>query len=246
MRPRPAGFVPRTVALLDDIERRLALHIENIRHLDSAGYRRRLPSGGYCWQPGVIEWTQRAFDVAITGEGFFKLKRHDGTSAYTRHGHLLLDASGRLTAPSGEPIATGFVIPQNTIAIGIGEDGTVSVSTTDAPDGPRDLGRLTLTRFPNPDGLRAISPTTFVATAAAGESIEGNPGENGLGEVQQNFLERSNVERTPELVAIHELTQRWRWISQVVGVDAGVQLDPPGIAKFELERSLTDAAVERR
>ncbi|MCA8972581.1 MAG: hypothetical protein KDC95_22530 [Planctomycetes bacterium] len=246
MRSRPAGSVTRAVEILDDIERRLALHLENVRHLDTPGYRRQLPSGSRCWQAGVIERTQRPLDIAISGEGFFSLTRHDGTSAYTRNGHFLLDPNGRLTAPSGDPLAPGFVIPQNTVAIGIGVDGTFSITTTDAPDCPQVLGRLTLTRFPNADGLRAISPTTFVATAAAGRSIEGKPGENGLGEVQQNFLERSNVEPTPELVAIHELTQRWRWISQMVGIDAGVQLDPPGVAQFELERSLTDAAAPRR
>ncbi len=154
------------------------------------------------FQKGVLEGTQRPFDVAITGDGFFKVTLPSGRTGYTRDGHLLLDANGRLTTPSGNPLDPEIVIPQNTVALGIGTDGTVTITTSDAPDITQDLGRLTLVRFINPAGLEKSGGNIYLATAAAGTAIEGNPGENGLGEIQQNFLERSNVEVVNELVSL--------------------------------------------
>lgn len=154
------------------------------------------------FQAGVLEGTQRPLDVAITGDGFFKVTQASGRTAYTRDGHLLLDANGRLTTPSGNPLDPEIIIPQNAIAIGIGTDGSVTVTTADAPDVTQTLGQIQLVRFVNPSGLDKVGGNLYQATAAAGTAIEGTPGDNGLGTMQQNFLERSNVEVVNELVSL--------------------------------------------
>ncbi|MEE9125734.1 MAG: flagellar basal body rod C-terminal domain-containing protein, partial [Planctomycetota bacterium] len=41
-----------------------------------------------------------------------------------------------------------------------------------------------------------------VETAASGNAIEATPGDQGLGTLRQNFLERSNVEIVSELVSL--------------------------------------------
>ncbi len=42
----------------------------------------------------------------------------------------------------------------------------------------------------------------MLETAASGDAIEATPGDQGLGTLRQNFLERSNVEIVNELVSL--------------------------------------------
>ncbi len=62
------------------------------------------------------------------------------------------------------------------------------------------LGRVALTYFANPQGLRQTGGASFRAAAESGEPDYQVPGENGLGQLQSGMLERSNVDLTEELV----------------------------------------------
>jgi flagellar basal-body rod protein FlgG len=75
------------------------------------------------FENGVLEGTHRSLDVAITGQGFFRVTLPDGTTAYTRDGHFQIDADSRLTTTSGYVIEPEIQIPSDVITIGIGEDG---------------------------------------------------------------------------------------------------------------------------
>src|SRR3984885_12798225 len=50
---------------------------------------------------GSLTQTGNAFDLAITGEGFFKIQLPDGTFSYTRDGSFMLDGTGRMVTPQG-------------------------------------------------------------------------------------------------------------------------------------------------
>jgi flagellar basal-body rod protein FlgG len=152
------------------------------------------------FENGVLEGTHRSLDVAITGQGFFRVTLPDGTTAYTRDGHFQIDADSRLTTTSGYVIEPEIQIPSDVITIGIGEDGQVTVTQASSPDVATPLGQLELTRFVNPSGLNQIGGNLYLASEAAGTSINDNPGSQGMGQLQQNFLERSNVEVVSELV----------------------------------------------
>jgi len=151
---------------------------------------------------GVLEGTQRSLDVAITGPGFYKILLPNGQTAYTRDGHFQLDATGKITTVSGYPLDPEIQIPQDTIAIGIGTKGEITIQQASTPDVTVSLGQIQLARFTNPSGLESRGGNLFFATAASGVPQEANPGDNGLGELQQNFLERSNVEVVSELVSL--------------------------------------------
>ncbi len=154
------------------------------------------------FQAGVLEGTQRSLDVAITGDGFFKVLLANGTEAFTRDGHFQLDANGRLVSVSGHPLQPEIVIPQDTIGIGIGTNGEVTVQQAASPDVTTTLGRLQLTRFINPAGLEKQGNNLYLRTSAAGTGVEAPPGSSGIGSLQQSFLERSNVEVVSELVSL--------------------------------------------
>src|SRR3981081_1339829 len=60
---------------------------------------------------GTLSPTGNELDVAIRGEGFFKIQMPDGTFAYTRDGTFQMDAQGRIVTPQGNPVQ-----PTNSIA----------------------------------------------------------------------------------------------------------------------------------
>src|SRR6185503_15206202 len=50
---------------------------------------------------GTITQTSKDYDVAIRGDGFFKILMPDGRTAYTRDGSFELDAQGRIVTAQG-------------------------------------------------------------------------------------------------------------------------------------------------
>lgn len=150
---------------------------------------------------GELENTDNPLDVAIQGDGFFQVRGGDGATYYTRDGSFRLDASGNLVNANGMLLEPNITIPADAKSIQIGQDGTVSVmqpgSTT-----PTQVGQIQLARFVNPAGLSSEGGNLYSETAASGSATVGTPGENGLGQLEQGFLERSNVQMVHELVKL--------------------------------------------
>ena len=61
--------------------------------------------------------------------------------------------------------------------------------------------------FVNPAGLQAIGGNLFIETGASGTAQSNTPGQNGLGVLNQGFVETSNVNVVEELVNMIQ-TQR--------------------------------------
>ncbi|MBW3539800.1 MAG: flagellar basal-body rod protein FlgG [Planctomycetes bacterium] len=151
---------------------------------------------------GVLENTGNPLDVAIEGDGFFRILLPNGEFRYTRDGSFRIDSEGQLVTADGFFIQPPITLPNDTISVTIGTDGTVSVVSAGAPDTAVVVGNLTLVRFVNPAGLRAEGRNLFSQTEASGPPIESTPGQDGLGFLQQGFLERSNVEVVSELIQL--------------------------------------------
>ncbi len=151
------------------------------------------------FQQGDFVSTGNSLDLVIEGDGFFQILTPDGEIAYTRAGAFKLDSEGRIVNSDGYPLEPSITIPSDTLEITIASDGTVSVlqagSTT-----PTNVGQIELARFINPGGLKAIGKNLFVPTGASGDPITGTPGSEGLGTINQGFLEMSNVNVVEEMV----------------------------------------------
>ena len=150
---------------------------------------------------GAIQVTGNPLDLAIEGDGFFKVLLPDGTVAYTRDGALKIDVQGRLVTSDGYPLEPEIIIPQDAQTITIGKDGTVSVLRAGQTT-PDEVGQIQLARFINPSGLQHLGQNLYKPTAASGDPVEGAPGEQGFGTVAQNMLEMSNVQIVDEMVAM--------------------------------------------
>ncbi len=155
---------------------------------------------------GNLQQSSNTFDVAIKGNGFYNIQMPDGTTGYTRDGAFQVSSTGQLVTNNGYTVQPGITIPANAQQVTITADGTVNV-TVPGSTAPVVAGQLQLSSFINPAGLEARGQNLFTETAASGTPNTGTPGSNGLGSVQQGFLETSNVNVVEELVSMIQ-TQR--------------------------------------
>src|SRR4051794_34984237 len=68
---------------------------------------------------GTLSPTGNDLDVAIRGEGFFKVQQPDGSFAYTRDGSFQMDQQGRIVTAQGNVVQPGITIPPNASSITI-------------------------------------------------------------------------------------------------------------------------------
>jgi flagellar basal-body rod protein FlgG len=147
---------------------------------------------------GNLMPTSKTYDVAIRGEGLFKVLMPDGRTTYSRDGSFELDAQGRLVTAQGYVIQPGITIPQNAADVMINQQGQVSV-TLPGSTSPSTVGQLELTRFVNKAGMQAIGDNLFLETPASGPPQNGTPGSEGFGTLLQGNLEQANVEAVSEI-----------------------------------------------
>jgi flagellar basal-body rod protein FlgG len=147
---------------------------------------------------GTLLPTGNTFDLAIRGEGLFKIQMPDGTFTYTRDGSFQMDAQGRIVTPQGYVVQPGITIPQNSTAITINAQGQVSALASGTTT-PALLGQITLTRFVNKAGLQSVGDNLFVESPASGTPQDTTPATDGVGDLQQGNLEQANVEAVTEI-----------------------------------------------
>lgn len=153
------------------------------------------------WEQGAMVLTQRPFDLAIDGKGFFQIELPEGEMAYTRAGSFSLDAAGRLVTAAGYHLSAPFTLegvrPET---ITVTPEGLVSA--LDESGAPVELGTLHLHYFINPEGLNQSRGCLFLETEVSGPPAEGAPGQNGLGRLRQCCLEQSTVSLAREMTLL--------------------------------------------
>jgi flagellar basal-body rod protein FlgG len=106
--------------------------------------------------------------------------------------------NGELVTASGYYLEPAITIPTDAIAVNIGTDGGVNVTTSSGSQSV--VGNIQLARFPNPSGLSSEGDNLLAQTEASGSPLTGTAGENGFGQIRATFLEKSNVQMITELV----------------------------------------------
>ena len=164
------------------------------------GHGSRAVATSRVFTTGELTQTGEKLDVAIAGDGFFQVQLPDGSQAFTRDGAFKLSSSGNVVNSDGLQVIGGFPpFPAETTGITISPTGEISVTTS---KGTSPAGRVTVTRFANPAGLDALGRNLYKESPASGPPETGNPGENGFGELQQGYLEMSNVKVVEEMVKL--------------------------------------------
>ena len=163
---------------------------------------------------GVVSPTQRPYDLAIRGEGYFAV-RMDNRTAYTRDGRFSINADGAIVTQDGRMVEPGLTIPANATAFTVNASGLVQVTLANQSQ-PQTIGQLQVTRFINPAGLESIGDNLFVATEASGSGSQTNPGQDGAGQIEQAALESSNVEPVTEIASLIAAQRAYEMNSKVV------------------------------
>jgi flagellar basal-body rod protein FlgG len=164
---------------------------------------------------GTLTQTQNQLDVAIEGNGFFVVQQADGTLAYTRAGTLQTDGTGRIVTNEGLPLDPPLTVPPNSTGVSIAANGKVT-ATVSGEQNPVELGTISIAAFVNPAGLRATGHNLFMPTAASGEAIIGNPGEDGRGTLMQGATEQSNVDIVEEMIGLISAQRAYEINSKVI------------------------------
>ncbi|ADZ69965.1 flagellar basal-body rod protein FlgG [Polymorphum gilvum] len=162
---------------------------------------------------GTIEQTGKDMDVAIRGEGFFQIQLPDGTTAYTRDGSFERDANGTLVTIDGYTLDPGIVIPNDARDLTISANGTVQAVVGVAT---QQFGQIQLARFVNKSGLEAIGDNLYLETEASGQPQVGIPGEEGYGDLQQSYLEMSNVDAVSEISDLIAAQRAYEMNSRII------------------------------
>lgn len=161
----------------------------------------RIVSTAKLFTQGDMEETGRDLDISIQGRGFFAVSLPDGTAAYTRDGSFGLDGARRLVTPDGHPLADNITLPANTSSVSVAPDGKVYAKVGNASQAT-EVGQIQLVSFANAPGLRNIGGNLFAETVSSGSPSKHVPGQDGMGQVKQGYIERSNVDVVAELVRL--------------------------------------------
>jgi flagellar basal-body rod protein FlgG len=167
------------------------------------------------YMQGGLNNTGNSLDVAINGRGFFQVLMPDGSFAYTRDGSFKMSAEGEVVTASGYKVQPGITIPSGAQSISIGADGVVSAQLA-GQSAPTQIGTLQLTDFVNPAGLQPRGENLLSESAASGPAQSSTPGLNGLGSLQEGFLEGSNVNVVEELVTMIETQRAYEMNSKAI------------------------------
>ena len=152
------------------------------------------------FKQGDVTQTGNQLDLAVQGDGFFQVQKPGGGYAYTRDGSFKVNADGKVVTSSGYVLQPELTLDENAAGVTISKDGTVEVNQNDGSS--YVLGNIQLVRFINPGGLNAIGNNLYTETQSSGTPLLGTPGSNGFGEIQQGYLEASNVDIVQEMISM--------------------------------------------
>ncbi len=148
---------------------------------------------------GSFKNTGNTLDMAIEGQGFFRLNQ-DGNDVYTRAGNFKLDNNGRIVNANGYPLQPEFTVPDTAVTVTITEKGRISALDSNGQE--LAAADIPTYNFVNPAGLKAMGRNIYVETDGSGAATQGTPGDNNFGTLAQGYLEMSNVEMVDEMVGL--------------------------------------------
>jgi flagellar basal-body rod protein FlgG len=164
---------------------------------------------------GTLSMTGNDLDVAITGEGFFKIQMPDGTFQYTRDGTFQMDNQGRIVTAQGNPVQPTITIPNNASGLTVNAQGQVSV-TLPGSTASSIIGQIGLTRFINKGGLNPVGSNQYTDTPSSGPPQDGTANAEGYGSITQGSLEQSNVDVVSEMSNLITAQRAYEMNSKVI------------------------------
>jgi flagellar basal-body rod protein FlgG len=154
---------------------------------------------------GALVASDNPLALAISGPGYFQVRRADGTVCLTRDGDLHIDANGSLVAAGGEQLVPPVQLPKGTqpADVSVASDGTITAKG-------RNVGAIQLVDVPAASGLLSAGANLFVPSAASGAPARAQ------GVVVQGQLEQSNVDAARAMTGMLDAQQSYSLASRVI------------------------------
>lgn len=164
---------------------------------------------------GGMESTGNTYDLAVQGEGYFRVLLPSGDEAYTRAGSFQVSATGEIVTQDGYTVLPSITVPQDALSVTVNASGEVQVKL----DGQVDLqtvGQIDLAIFFNEAGLQPMGDNLYMESTASGAPSVGVPGSVGYGTIRQGYLETSNVNAVGEITALISAQRAYEMNSKVI------------------------------
>jgi flagellar basal-body rod protein FlgG len=155
----------------------------------------RLAEQAVDFTQGSLKKTGNQLDMALSGEGFFRVETPEG-ELFTRAGAFLVDATGTVVTQQGNTVLVDggpLVLPPGA-KLSVDDGGNISVNGEPA-------GQFDLVTFEDLGELERVGGNYYMASD---DAVEMAPEDL---VVQQGYLEQGNVEVVTEMVEMLE-TQR--------------------------------------
>ncbi len=158
---------------------------------------------------GALRRTDAPFDLAIEGQGFFKVTTANG-DRFTRDGHFRMDDQGRLTTQAGDPVADDgggqITLDPQLGQVTIGADGTVSQS------GQR-VAKIGVYQFANQGALDKTGGNLYQNSSNQQPTVASDA------KVRQGMLEGSNVNPIVEITRMIEVSRAYEQTAQMMSTE---------------------------
>ena len=166
-------------------------------------------------EQGSLANTGNPLDLAVSGQGYFRVQMPDGSDAYTRAGNFSKNDQGLLVTSEGYQVAPGINIPDEARSIDVNGQGQISIMLDGDPQ-PQIIGQVGLATFPNQAGLEAMGDNLYLETGASGAANIGIPNQPGFGLIRQGFVETSNVDAVGEVTALIQAQRAYEMNARVI------------------------------
>jgi flagellar basal-body rod protein FlgF len=159
---------------------------------------------------GPVQQTKNPLDLAISGNGFLVVQTAAG-ERYTRDGGLQLNSQGQLVTAAGDPVLGGsgpIVLQPTDHDFNVSPDGTITVvEGTGRTDSVR--GKLRLVSFADAQKLLKEGSNLYSASEGAAQA-------DTKSQVEQGYIEKSNVNAVTEMSRMIEVTRAYTQIATML------------------------------
>lgn len=192
---------------------------EDIRDLGMLSVGSQVQKATYDFSQGVLSRTENTFDLAIEGDGFFKIQSNDGETSYTRNGSFTMNNKGFLVTKDGDyvldeknkriKIKTNDVVMRSINDIIINEDGQIELNNEQNPIVMQKIG---IFDFQNKEDITYLGGAKFKPA-----NINTNPELKAEKfTLQQGSIELSNANVVNEMIKTINTSRNYESLSKIV------------------------------
>lgn len=225
------GFKRGAIRFKDVLESAVYSQQGSILRNDSSKFLGNLSVGSqsmefiHDFSQGALTKTGNKFDVAIEGDGFFKIQDIDGNISYTRNGSFVVNSEEYLVTKQGEYVLDVNnrrirMIPEDfdpemmrdKMEIIIGESGNIEMNSYTQKIPMQTIG---IFDFADKEDLFEVGDTKFIP-----RNVESNPELRAEKfSVQQGMLELSNSNVVKEMINTISTSRNYESLTKVVSTN---------------------------